>query len=417
MTSKLAKLFLGVTLTFGSLTVIPQSSAYAAAGGVSIMLDGYPLPFPVAPVMMKGTTMVPFRAISEALGIQVEWNQKARKITATKTDAAGKKTVVLTLGSKNAVVNGAVVPLAVAPQDIRGTTMLPLSFFGQQFGAGVSWSQATKTVSITSPKKDMYTLGFYALESYDQIAMLPSFDAAAFGWSQLDQSGQYTTAVKPWRWPQPAGDVTPESIIQNAAAAGTAPYLMVFSEDGSLELTKNLEDKQLQEQTISGIIDTAVQNGFKGIALDLEQLGFSGDKAKAKADYNAFVQKLTQRAHAANLQVTVIVHPLNSAYTGYDYKTLGTLADDLILMAYAYGDQKSPEPTGLVDEAIRLALKEVNKDKLILGISTASENESSMNTKIGLAKRYNLKGVAFWRLGIIGTAEWAEMQKSLELQP
>lgn len=31
----------------------------ATSGGVSIMLDGYALPFPVQPVAIKGTTMVP----------------------------------------------------------------------------------------------------------------------------------------------------------------------------------------------------------------------------------------------------------------------------------------------------------------------------------------------------------------------
>ncbi|MNP40049.1 hypothetical protein D3C76_1336560 [compost metagenome] len=84
-------------------------------------------------------------------------------------------------------------------------------------------------------------------------------------------------------------------------------------------------------------------------------------------------------------------------------------------MAYAYEQEKSPEPLGKVDEAILLALKEVDKDKLILGISMGSENENSINTKIGLAKRYGLKGIAIWRIGLIGQAAWSEMSTSVEL--
>lgn len=68
-----------------------------------------------------------------------------------------------------------------------------------------------------------------------------------------------------------------------------------------------------------------------------------------------------------------------------------------------------------MDEAIQLALKQVDKDKLILGISRGSETAASINTKIGLAKRYDLKGIALWRLGIIGPATWAEMNKTIVL--
>lgn len=52
---------------------LPAQPTQAAPAGVSIMLDGYPLPFPVEPAVMSGTTMVPFRAIAEALGIPVVW--------------------------------------------------------------------------------------------------------------------------------------------------------------------------------------------------------------------------------------------------------------------------------------------------------------------------------------------------------
>jgi hypothetical protein len=416
--NRFARVLLCCAIALGSTTALHEDTTQAAgastAAGVSIMLDGYPLPFPVAPAVMKGTTMVPFRAIAEALDIPVQWNQAFKRITATGQSGEVTKNVELTIGSRNAKVNGAVVPLAVAPQTIRGTTMIPLSFFSSQFGATVSWNQVTKTVSIISPKRDMYTLGFYALSSYDQYSMVPDFDAVAFGWSRIERTGEFTITGDEFKWPKPAGTVTPESIVSETAAGGTDPYLMVYSVDGKLELTKNLEDKELQGRTITGIVDTAVQKGFKGILLDLEGLGLTGDKAKVRSEYNAFVQNLSAKARQEGLKLTVILHPLNSSFMGYDYATLGSLADDLILMAYDYGDKKSPEPADKVDEAIRLALKQVNKDKLILGISMASENENSVNTKIGLAKRYDLKGIAVWRLGLITQPEWTKINQSVE---
>lgn len=410
------KLILSCSILLGGTvgsTGIP--STYAATNQVKIVLDGYSLPFPVAPVVISGTTMVPFRAISEALGIEVQWNQKLKKITATKLTDQGSKVVELTMGNKTAKVNGQNTALTLAPRTISNTTMIPLSFFSQQFGAAVGWNQATKTVSITSPREEMYTLGFYALRSYDEIKYLPSLDSAAFGWGRIDREGNFTTTGDEYKWPSSLGDITGETIVQEAQSVGTAPSFMVYALDGQLELTKNLENKQLQAKTIDGIVTTAVEKGFKGITIDFEGLGLTGDSAKVKSDYNAFVKAIATRAHSEGLTLTVVLHPINSSYKGYDYKTLGNLADELVIMAYAFEDEKGPEPIAKVDEAIRLALKETSKDKLLLGISRGSEDAASINSKIGLAKRYDLKGIALWRLGIIGPAAWAEMNKSIVL--
>lgn len=70
-------------------------------------------------------------------------------------------------------------------------------------------------------------------------------------------------------------------------------------------------------------------------------------------------------------------------------------------MAYDYGAKPAPEPNDKVDEAIRLMLEAgVPREKLLLGISMASETEETLRAKVGLAKRHNLKGAAFWRLGL-----------------
>lgn len=406
---------LACILGAGSFTLPAASlpAAEAATPATNIMLDGYPLPFPTAPIIKNGATLVPFRAISEALGVKVSWNQAAKTITATATNQNKTKNIILTMNSKTAVVDGANVSLAVAPQTISNTTMIPLSFFSQQFGASVNWNASTRTVAITSPIKNMYTMGFYAISSYDERAFVPDFNAVAYGWSRITTDGEFSTTSTEYKWPQAAGADTPESIIQNTAANFTTPYLMVYAVDGHGELTRNLENQELQNRTIQAMIDTASSKGFKGILLDFEGLGWSGDKAKARSDYNAFIKNLSTKAHQAGLKLTLALHPLNSSYTGYDYKQLGAMADDLIIMAYDYTDKKSPEPMDKVNDAILMALQNTDASKLMLGISLSSEDASSVNAKIGLAKRYQLKGVALWRLGIIGQNTWDAMHQSI----
>lgn len=412
---KKSKATLCLALALTAFSGLGSSSA-SAAGKVSILLDGYTLPFPAQPTVVKGTTLVPFRAISEALGVTVNWDQKSKTITATKDSNGNVKRVTLTLGSKMATVNGKKVEIALPAQTINGTTMIPLSFFSQQFGAGVKWDGPTNTVSILSPKEDIYTLAFYALSSFSESALIPDFDSVGFGWSRIDAKGAFTTTGTDFKWPQPAGEVTPESLVTNAVAAGTSPYLLVYSGDTKGELTKILEDETAREAVLAQMIDTAVKNQFKGVLLDLEGLGLTGNAKMVQASYNNFVKEAADAAHAAGLKLSLALPPLNGSYHGYDYKKLGELADELIIMAYAYTNEKLPQPTDKVDNAIQLALKSVSKDKLVLGVNLYSENENTVNTKIGLAKRYGLKGVAFWRLGFDKQNVWNKINQTIALK-
>lgn len=103
------------------------------------------------------------------------------------------------------------------------------------------------------------------------------------------------------------------------------------------------------------------------------------------------------------------LHALNTAYPGYDYTALGKLADHIIIMAYDYGP--NPEPNDLVEQAVKLATASVSGDKLWLGISAGNESDISMKSKLGIAKRYRLGGIALWRLGVISDDLWKVLRK------
>ncbi|RAP75142.1 stalk domain-containing protein [Paenibacillus montanisoli] len=393
-----------------------KTAAAAAAKPVTIMLDGYPLPFPVAPFVTQGTTMVPFRAIAEALSIQVVWSSKTQSVTATKSTDGVTTKVILYKNNKKAMVNGQPQLLRVAPLSRNDSIFVPLSFFSTSFGAAVGWNGETKTVSITSPKEKMYAEAFYAISSFKEVGFIPKFNSVSFGWTRIDATGELTLKGKDFYWPPAAGSVTPESIVEDAAAAGSKPKLMAVAMDGNGELTKLLQDPTRQASVISQLVSLASDNHFSGITLDFEGLGLAGDLPAIQQSFTAFVKQLDASAEAANLSLTLALHPLNSSYRGYDYKNLAAFADEIIIMAYEYSYENGPEPLNRVDEAIRLALKAVPKSKLVLGISMGSETAQSVAGPIGLAKRYDLKGVAFWRLGLMGSNTMTAIQKTIELK-
>ncbi|THF79593.1 glycosyl hydrolase [Cohnella fermenti] len=391
--------------------VSASASAAAASQAIKIELDHYALPFDSAPRIDNGVTLVPFRTIAEALGITVSWDAAAKTVVAVGKDADGATAkVVLTLGKKTAVVNGQEVALTAAPVQQQGRVLIPMAFFGRQFGATVEWDGASKTVKIQSPKREMRLMGYYAISSYDQVSRIDSLNAVAFGWSQIDTYGAFTTTEKPYRLPFADGDVTPESIVQRAEDS----YLMVFGVDGQRQLTKTLTDAAAKEASIEQMVAFAQEKGIGGIMLDYEGLGWKDDSATAQKQFNGYVSALSERLKQEGLKLSLVLQPLNGSYKGYDYKTLAGYADEIVIMAYAYGEEKQPEPLAKVDEAIRLALaQDVAKEKLMLAVNMDNENETTVGDKIGLAKRYSLAGVAFWRLGILTQAELSAIDASV----
>ncbi len=133
------KIFLG-----GKITLFNDSPMLAQAGP-RVVLDGRALNFDVPPVVQDGRTLVPMRAVFEALGAQVGWDEATRTVTAAK----GGTEIKLTLGGM-AFKNGSPVGLDVPARLVNGRTMVPLRFVSEALGCQVAWDGATRTVAITS---------------------------------------------------------------------------------------------------------------------------------------------------------------------------------------------------------------------------------------------------------------------------
>lgn len=110
-----------------------------------IILDGQALAFDVPPTIENDRTLVPLRAIFEALGAGVNWDGVTQTVTATK----GTTEIRLAIGGA-AYKNGQPVNLDVPAKIISDRTMVPLRFVSEALGCQVSWDGATQTVTITS---------------------------------------------------------------------------------------------------------------------------------------------------------------------------------------------------------------------------------------------------------------------------
>lgn len=97
------------------------------------------------PVIVNDRTLLPIRAVVEEIGGTVAWNDETREVTLTYE----QDTIVLTIDSTTAYLNGEPAMLDTAPAIINDRTMLPIRFIAESFKFNVGWTQETETVTIT----------------------------------------------------------------------------------------------------------------------------------------------------------------------------------------------------------------------------------------------------------------------------
>ena len=96
-------------------------------------------------------TMVPLRAVADALGLSVLWDSAARE--AVFTD--GSKTIYFPIDSSTARTGtGETVPMTTAAVIVDGRTYAPIRYLAEFFNYAVSWDAATKTAAITENDSD-----------------------------------------------------------------------------------------------------------------------------------------------------------------------------------------------------------------------------------------------------------------------
>ena len=103
----------------------------------------------VMPFIKDGRTLVPARAVFEALGGTVEWDEKNYIVT-VKYD---KTTVILKINNTVAIVDGKNKILDVPATIKDDRTVIPVRFVAEELGFPVEWVESTRTVIISSPEK------------------------------------------------------------------------------------------------------------------------------------------------------------------------------------------------------------------------------------------------------------------------
>ncbi len=119
------------------------------AGAVELYVDMNLIETDTPPTVVDGRTLVPVRAIFEAIGATVEWDSA----TSTATGTRGDTTVVVQIDNPIAYVNGEARTLDVPAQLINNRTMVPARFISEAMGCDVTWYQDTQTAAVADKMK------------------------------------------------------------------------------------------------------------------------------------------------------------------------------------------------------------------------------------------------------------------------
>lgn len=117
------------------VTVIPVENVLIGNGKAK---------FDTPPVIKEGRTLIPVRAISEAMGADVTYNAEEKTVTITKDD----KVIVFNLTENKVYVDEAEVIIDIPAEVMNNRTMVPLRFIAEQLGLNVEYEEELQTIVI-----------------------------------------------------------------------------------------------------------------------------------------------------------------------------------------------------------------------------------------------------------------------------
>lgn len=140
---KTAKLFSAITI----VAMAMATNTYADTKGITVNVNGNVLQCGDVPAqIINNRTMVPMRAIFEALDVKIDWDSETKTVIADNNSTH----IEMTIGAGIFTKNNQSISLDTPAQVIDGRTLVPVRAVSEALDCNVDWNSETKTVSITS---------------------------------------------------------------------------------------------------------------------------------------------------------------------------------------------------------------------------------------------------------------------------
>ena len=111
---------------------------------IKIIVKGETVKSDAQPFIENGRTYLPIRAISESMGVKVDWNAENKLVTLTSNNGI----IVFVINQDKYMVNGEPKSLDAPAKIVNGRTYLPVRAVGEALNLNVNWDGASKTVTL-----------------------------------------------------------------------------------------------------------------------------------------------------------------------------------------------------------------------------------------------------------------------------
>ncbi len=131
---------------------------------IPVIVNGELIKFDVPPVIRHNRTLIPVRAVTNALGATVEWDRETNDVTVTKAVYTKIEInvetsiikVIIDLDTGKYYKDGVEVDFDVPAQVISNRTVVPIRFLAEIFGMKVEWDKDLDGVVIDDAEKVTY---------------------------------------------------------------------------------------------------------------------------------------------------------------------------------------------------------------------------------------------------------------------
>ena len=127
--------------------VLSLAPAVFGQNPITVFVDDVQVVFDVEPVIENDRTLVPLRAIFEALGAEVSWEAETRTAVAEKENIE----IRITIDENTLYKNNEAVALDAPARLISDRTFVPVRAISEGFGAEVAWNGETRQIDISLP--------------------------------------------------------------------------------------------------------------------------------------------------------------------------------------------------------------------------------------------------------------------------
>jgi len=179
-----------IVLIFFALFLLMGSWTAYASDDIRVMINNQELYTADKPVVVDGRTMLPLRAIGEAMGCEVIW------VSGTQTANLRNESTIVSMQIGNTNITRVkrtnqqqkLLQTDVPPMLINDTTYIPVRAFAEALDAVVGWDGTTNTVMIVYDTTLKY-VGNYAVDTYAGTGERKKHDSALSTMAFVDPEG------------------------------------------------------------------------------------------------------------------------------------------------------------------------------------------------------------------------------------